>query len=258
MKQKIITQLHAIEKEHGVRILFACESGSRAWGFPSKDSDYDVRFIYVHPRDWYLSIDEKRDVIELPIDDILDISGWDLRKSLRLMRKSNSPLLEWISSPVLYHVWSPGMECLQKLARRSFLPETSCHHYLSLAKKSIEKIERSKNGVVKTYMYAIRSVLCCDWIVKNLTQPPIRLNDLLDGIKGESDFKEMLLDLVEQKKNETEAFSIIRSKTLESFLNRTMLEVEVIIPKNDKKLDPDVFDEEFRLLLSHVSEQAAF
>ncbi len=104
MKQKIIDQLSSIEKEYSVTIILACESGSRAWGFPSSDSDFDVRFIYVNKKDWYLSIADKRDFIEIPIDDALDINGWELRKSLQLMRKSNSPLLEWLSSPIQYHV----------------------------------------------------------------------------------------------------------------------------------------------------------
>ena len=104
MKEEILRRLDQIEREDDVRIVYACESGSRAWGFESTDSDWDVRFIYVHPRDWYLSIDvgEKRDVIERPINDELDISGWDLRKALKLLRKSNPPLLEWLSSPIVY------------------------------------------------------------------------------------------------------------------------------------------------------------
>ena len=102
MQAEIKAKLDIIEQDNGVTILYACESGSRAWGFPSKDSDYDVRFIYVHPIHWYLSIVEKRDVIDLPVDGLLDINGWDLRKSLRLMQKSNSPLNEWLSSPIRY------------------------------------------------------------------------------------------------------------------------------------------------------------
>ena len=95
-------ELRRIEQAYDVRVLYACESGSRAWGFASQDSDYDVRFIYVHSRDWYLSIEDRRDVIEEPISDSLDISGWELRKTLRLLRKSNPPLLEWLKSPVVY------------------------------------------------------------------------------------------------------------------------------------------------------------
>ena len=97
--QRVRQALAQVEAERNVRVLFACESGSRAWGFASRDSDYDVRFLYVHRRDWYLSVEDRRDVIEQPIADDLDVSGWELRKALRLLRKSNPPLLEWLKSP---------------------------------------------------------------------------------------------------------------------------------------------------------------
>ena len=102
--EEIQRSIDEIEQSENVTVLYACESGSRAWGFHSQDSDYDVRFIYAHPPDWYLSVDleKKRDVIERPILDDLDVSGWDLRKSLQLFRKSNPPLLEWLDSPIVY------------------------------------------------------------------------------------------------------------------------------------------------------------
>ena len=104
VRAEVARRLRQIEAEEGVRIFYACESGSRAWGFPSKDSDYDVRFLYAHPRPWYLSIDveRKRDVIERPITDEIDLGGWDLRKALQLFRKSNPPLLEWLQAPIIY------------------------------------------------------------------------------------------------------------------------------------------------------------
>ena len=100
MKSRILKELNAIEKNNDVKVIYACESGSRAWGFASEDSDYDVRFIYVHSKYWYLTIADKRDVIEIPFNGRLDINGWGVRKSLKLLRKSNSPLLEWLSSPI--------------------------------------------------------------------------------------------------------------------------------------------------------------
>ena len=103
-------KLHELEQNNKIRILFACESGSRAWGFPSSDSDYDVRFIYVHPKAWYLSIHEMRDVIELPVNKELDISGWNLRKALRLISKHNAVLFEWMQSPVVYSVKTDFLE----------------------------------------------------------------------------------------------------------------------------------------------------
>src|ERR1044072_9601128 len=102
MQEIIQQQIRNIEKEHHVRILYACESGSRAWGFASPDSDYDVRFIYTRRADDYLSISERRDVIELPVNEVLDIGGWDIRKALQLFLKSNAPLYEWLQSPVVY------------------------------------------------------------------------------------------------------------------------------------------------------------
>lgn len=100
--QRVRDALARLETERNVRVLYACESGSRAWGFASRDSDYDVRFLYVHQSDWYLSVEDRRDVIEEPLNNELDVSGWELRKALRLLRKSNPPLLEWLKSPVVY------------------------------------------------------------------------------------------------------------------------------------------------------------
>ena len=102
MRKSIIESIQSIEKDEHVVAFYVCESGSRAWGFPSSDSDYDVRFLYMHPVDWYLSIEPKRDVIEKPIDNQLDINGWVLKKALSLFRKSNPPLLEWLGSPIIY------------------------------------------------------------------------------------------------------------------------------------------------------------
>lgn len=252
MRQKIITKLNAIEEEHEVKILLAIESGSRAWGFPSTDSDYDVRFIYVHHKDWYLSIDEKRDVIEQPIDNVLDINGWDIRKSLRLMRMSNSPLLEWISSPIQYRVWSSGFECLDELSKRAFLPESSCHHYLSLARNSIGRIKTSDKALVKIYMYAIRPVLCCQWIIKHLTQPPMQIDELLDDIVDQADFKKEVIELVEKKKNQSEGFSVDKSKILDDYLSRAVRELGESIPKNRNKLKIEEFNKVFRFLLKQI------
>ncbi|MED1919930.1 nucleotidyltransferase domain-containing protein, partial [Bacillus thuringiensis] len=102
MREIILEKLKEIEQAHDLKVLFAVESGSRAWGFPSKDSDYDVRFVYVKKPEWYLSIDDKRDVVEEPINDLLDINGWDIRKALKLFRKSNPPLQEWLVSDIVY------------------------------------------------------------------------------------------------------------------------------------------------------------
>ena len=122
---KISEQLTNIEAAHNVRILYAVESGSRAWGFASRNSDYDVRFIYVHQPNWYLSIRDRRDVIECPISDDLDISGWDLRKALGLFSKSNPPLLEWLGSPIIYKDVYELADNMREMLTTAFQPQRS-------------------------------------------------------------------------------------------------------------------------------------
>src|SRR5688572_7252344 len=138
MNALILNKLKEVEQANQVQILYACESGSRAWGFASPDSDYDVRFIYVHKNDHYLSIDEQRDVIELPINDVLDISGWELRKALRLLRKSNGPLYEWFQSPIVYQSDSTFQGEILALMKLYFSPRAMMHHYLSMTSTVVD------------------------------------------------------------------------------------------------------------------------
>ncbi|MGD8834909.1 MAG: nucleotidyltransferase domain-containing protein [Desulfobacteraceae bacterium] len=249
MDDVIVKALHCIEKDHNVKTILACESGSRAWGFPSDDSDYDVRFIFVNQKDWYLSIADKRDVIELPVDDLLDVNGWDLKKALHLMRKSNSPLLEWLSSPIQYHVWPEAFNRLFKLSKMAFMPETSCYHYLSMAKKKVEQFKENERVKLKTYMYAIRSTLCCEWIIKNMEQPPMHIDNLLAEITDDLQFKDQVNRLIAQKKAHTEKFTVERSEVIENYINQKIIELQDNIPDNPSKLGMDLFDDVFRSIL---------
>ena len=135
-------KLNKLRKITILKYYNACESGSRAWGFPSKDSDYDVRFIYVHNPNWYLSIDHKRDVIEIPardpisipIDPLIDLSGWEITKALRLFRKSNPPLLEWLKSSIVYYQSYSTIDKIRELDKNIFSPTSCLYHYLHMAK----------------------------------------------------------------------------------------------------------------------------
>lgn len=165
IQSQIIERLSDIERERNVRILFAVESGSRAWGFPSPDSDYDVRFVYVHPLDWYLSIGERRDVIELPIDELLDINGWELRKALRLLIKPNPVLLEWLRSPIVYRADQSAFTELTALGERVAHLRPSRFHYLRLAESQYRRFIAGRATVpVKKYMYVVRPVLALMWL----------------------------------------------------------------------------------------------
>jgi predicted nucleotidyltransferase len=198
--QQILEELKRIEKEEGVRILYACESGSRAWGFPSKDSDYDVRFIYIRPVDWYLSIYDKRDVIERPISDMLDINGWDLRKALNLFRKSNPPLLEWLQSPMPYMEKFTIADQIRRISPLTFSPKSCMHHYLHMAKGNYREYLQGDHVKIKKYFYVLRPILACEWIERNNTMPPIEFQELVDSlVPAGSPLKEAIQELLARK-----------------------------------------------------------
>ncbi|AIQ11243.1 nucleotidyltransferase domain-containing protein [Paenibacillus durus] len=198
--QQILTVLERIEREENVQILYACESGSRAGGFPSKDSDYDVRFIYIRPVDWYLSIFEKRDVIERPISDMLDINGWDLRKALNLFRKSNPPLLEWLQSPIVYRENHTIADQIRRISPLTFSPRSCIYHYLHMAKGNYRDYLQGEQVEIKKYFYVLRPILACEWIEKHNTMPPIEFDRLVDYVVPKGSDKAVILDLLARKK----------------------------------------------------------
>ncbi|AGK53439.1 nucleotidyltransferase domain-containing protein [Bacillus sp. 1NLA3E] len=199
MRDKIIENIKNIEKQFDVKVCFAVESGSRAWGFPSKDSDYDVRFIYVHKKEWYLSIDEKRDVIELPINDLLDINGWDLRKALRLYRKSNPPLTEWLQSGIVYYQAFSLVGKMKSIQGKVFSPQSAIYHYLNMAKGNYRDYLQGGKVKIKKYFYVLRPILACNWIEKHNTFPPIEFQVLLEDILEPGQLKQEVLTLLERK-----------------------------------------------------------
>ncbi|MFD2330169.1 nucleotidyltransferase domain-containing protein [Cohnella sp. GCM10020058] len=182
IRKTISNQLERLEREENVRILYACESGSRAWGFPSQDSDYDVRFVYVREPDWYLSIYDKRDVIERPISDQLDISGWDLRKALNLYRKSNPPLLEWLQSPIRYAERYTVAEQLRAISPLTFSPKSCMYHYLNMARGNYRTYLQGDRVKIKKYFYVLRPVLACEWIERYGDMPPMAFDVLADRL----------------------------------------------------------------------------
>lgn len=172
MLSEIQAKLRELENQHSVRILFACESGSRAWGFPSADSDYDVRFIYAHAADWYLTIDDHKDFIEIPVNEVLDINGWDIRKALRLFRNSNAPLYEWLQSPIVYRQNDAFTENIKELMHTYFSLRAGMHHYLSMARNAFADLQADEVRI-KKYFYCLRPLLAATWIADKQQLPPM-------------------------------------------------------------------------------------
>jgi predicted nucleotidyltransferase len=181
IRAEIETRLDSIETEHGVRILHACESGSRGWGFASPDSDYDVRFLYVHPLSWYLRVSPARDVLELPISDVLDINGWELKKALGLLKKGNATLIEWLDSPVLYRSDARFLAAIRESARTVWQPERAFYHYLHMARGNDRGYLHGPSVRYKKYLYVLRPLLAILWIEAGHGIPPMRFRALVEG-----------------------------------------------------------------------------
>jgi uncharacterized protein len=223
MWNRIDRELGAIEQEDNVRILLAVESGSRAWRFPSPDSDYDVRFIYVRPIDSYLSIEPPRDVIERPSDGVLDINGWDLRKALQLLVRSNAVLVEWLTSPVRYRDAGAPAKRMHDLTRETCYLPAVAYHYDRLARRSLDDI-LSFNGPVrlKTYCYALRPVLALMWTRRHGEPPPMDMSSLLEGIVIGDAVRQAIVALVERKAAATEQDMTLRIPELDGLIAESL------------------------------------
>ncbi len=245
-------EFSALEEEKEVRLLFAAESGSRAWGFASPDSDYDVRFVYVHEPEWYLRLEKRRDTIEWKLDETLDISGWDLAKFLRLMRASNPSVMEWLASPIVYREHS-AFAGMQELGRASFQPRAGIYHYLHMAKGDYEKFCQAELVRPKKYFYAIRPILAARWILERRIAPPMRIEELAEA-ELEPALMPLVESLLEEKMQEGEHASRPRIDELSSWIGRSVEDIsEKVedIPK-EEKLPWERYDEEFLHVIDEV------
>ena len=222
MKPEIISRLQEIEEKEKVRILYACESGSRAWGFPSSDSDYDVRFLYLHPVDWYLSIKKKRDVIESPISEQLDINGWDLQKALLLLRKSNPPLLEWLGSPIIYLEKHSIAAQMRDLASRYYSATACTYHYLHMAKGNYRDYLTGDRVWVKKYFYVLRPTLAVQWIEQGMGIVPTDFDVLVDRLVTDTKLKKEIVALIEAKRKGEELDHGPRIAPISDFLEQEL------------------------------------
>lgn len=182
-------------------ILYCCESGSRAWGFPSPDSDYDIRFVYVHPIEWYLRLTPERDTMEWFSEDrLLDFSGWELRKALNLFAVCNPAFNEQLSSPIVYRKESVFVETLRTLLATYFQPMKAFHHYFSIADKMATVHPFEESIGVKAYFYIIRPLLACRFILNHSVQPPTLFSELIQQVDLQKEIQNLLIELVERKK----------------------------------------------------------
>jgi len=248
--RRIRQRLSTLEQQNGVRVLHAIESGSRAWGFPSPDSDYDGRFIYVNKPDWYFTVFERRDVIETPIEDedgvVFDVNGWDLRKALRLMAKSNPVLIEWLQSPIVYAA-APGFaEEMLTLAAKVYSPKAAHYHYFHMARKNFREHLLDDNIRLKKYFYVIRPVLACMWVEQGLGIPPMTLASLLDGTLPSGSVRDEILALRQRKMQEPEFGDGPQVPAIQEFLIQQLDRLSTVAVADQRTADGEELDQFLR------------
>ena len=227
MNEKINQYLTKIEEEKDVKILLACETGSRAWGFPSPDSDFDIRIIYKHKKDWYLSLNEKKDSIDFMFENNeIDITGWDLRKSLKLLHKSNPPLLERIQSPVVYKKDDEFILEMKTVAQNQYSRIATIHHYLSMSKKFLEELNVKKGYKLKKFFYALRSATACKWIIEKEEMPPIEFLKMVNGLNLSNSLTHRINELISIKSTISESYKHKGEEELISFIENCINEAE--------------------------------
>lgn len=248
-RAEIENRLTAIERDHQVHILLACESGSRAWGFASPDSDFDVRFLYVHSLPWYLRIHTDRDVIECPIMDDLDINGWELRKALRLLAKGNATLHEWLNSPIRYRSDPAFLDDFQATASACHQPQRAFHHYGHMARGNYREFLLRDQVRLKKYLYVLRPLLATLWIERGLGLVPMRFLTLVETLIDDHDLRVAIDQLLAIKVATGEAQHGQPVPLINGFIEHELKRLEAVTPPPATTIDVTRLD---RLLLKTV------
>jgi len=256
MTEEIIKELLRLERQHNIKILYAVESGSRAWGFASTDSDWDVRYIYIHNLDWYLDIDDKKDSQEEILPNDIDLSGWELKKALRLFRKSNPPMLEWLRSPIVYLQQFSTADRLRELTKEYFNPKSCLYHYLHMAKGNFREFLQKDIVRVKKYFYVLRPILACDWIKQTDTMAPMEFQKLVDSQVTDQYVRTEIQNLLARKITGKELGDEPKNPVLDHFLEQKIELYNEYIKTIQQPNQPDSarLNELFRFTINEVWE----
>jgi len=249
LKNQIKAHLRTLEAQKEIKILMAVEGGSRAWGFPSPDSDYDVRIIYIKQADWYLSIEDRPDTIDYFHGKLLDINGWDIRKALRLLKKSNATPFEWAQSPIVYFEEEGFRKDLLALSNQFFQPYHSINHYKGIAKNSYLKNPLSGAIKLKKLFYVIRPLFAVNWILAHQTIPPMDIHSLMEAVQEEL-MKTKITALIKLKETANEDFVYEIDPQISAYIETQFQRIaQVPLKKESSVPDVEVLNSFYRSLL---------
>jgi predicted nucleotidyltransferase len=204
---EIDARLDALSKNERVALPLAVESGSRAWGFPSPDSDYDCRFLFIRATEEYLSPWPRRDVIETPLDETFDVNGWDLAKALQLLLRGNAVVIEWLTSPLWYRRDEAFVEAFLELARAVADRRRVMRHYLHLGENQRRRNFADANVVPrKKLFYALRPAAALRWLRLHPDDAvaPMNFSELMRGCTPPPEVLDIAQTLVAEKARSSE------------------------------------------------------
>ena len=238
IKDLILLKIKEIEEKEHVKVLHVVESGSRAWGFASPDSDYDVRFVYVRDLDHYLSLQEKKDFIDWELNEVLDINGWDLKKALQHFHKSNATLFEWSNSPVVYYTTDEWKTLYEQVAESYFACKSSMYHYYGTANKNYHEYLLDDMIKYKKYFYVLRPILACKWIEEKKCPPPVLFDELVEGVL-EDEMKMAVSDLLYKKVKMSESDKALKIDVINQYIEEKLAYYKELLETMADDRNPD-------------------
>ena len=250
IEELILSKIREIEEKDNIKVLHAIESGSRAWGFASPDSDYDVRFVYVRNKNFYLSLRENKDFIDWELNEVLDINGWDIKKALKHFHKSNATLFEWSNSPIVYYTTDEWKELYDRTACKYFACKSALYHYYGTAKKNYYDYLCYDMVNYKKYFYVLRPILACKWIEERKCPPPVLFDELVNTVL-EEDMKSAVEDLLAKKVKMSESEKGPKVEVINNYVEEKLEYYKSIVEtmEDDRNTDWDALEEEFRWVI---------
>lgn len=249
-EELIRRKLKEIEEREKIRVLHAVESGSRAWGFASPDSDYDVRFVYVRERDFYLQLRETKDFLDWELNEVLDINGWDIRKTLQHFHKSNATLFEWSNSPIVYYTTPEWKQLYEGTAHSYFSCKSALYHYYGTANKNFREYLQEDMVRYKKYFYVLRPILACKWIEERTCPPPVLFDTLCEAVL-EEDMRPLVEELLAKKVQMSEAEKAPRIAAINQYIEEKLQYYKALTNgmADDRKPEWEPLEREFRNIL---------
>lgn len=188
--------------------------------------DIDKLYYIMDYSGHYFRLNDKDDLV---IARDMDINGWDIRKALQLLHKSNPTIFEWCASPIVY-LSSPTFDVLKKAMPRYFSEKKALYHYWHMAQTNFREYLKGEEVRIKKYFYVLRPLLAAQWILDKRVAPPMLFDELVDAELDE-ELRPELNRLLEMKKTLPEMGMAPKVQVFNDYIERVMPEIKAATEK---------------------------